>query len=260
MCREPRILADDLSRQPLKLGARLQSELRVQRGAGALVQLESFTLPARAVESDHHLRDEALAVMVLVDERTKLTHQVVVASEGEIGIDPLLERTQALLLEACDLGGAGPQERCVGQDLAAPEPERFPREVGSPSMLTFVGCGAGCRKEARRLEDVEQSAAELKSVASAAPSDGRPVRLEKRAKTGDVTLDRVSGRGRRVLTPDVVDQPLDRNDLVRMQEQHGKHGALLRSSKRDRDPVDADLQGPEDEELEPSGHAHTIGV
>jgi hypothetical protein len=95
----------------LKLGARSQPELPVQRGARALVPLERFPLPARGVEGDHVLRDDPLAVPVLVDERTKLTHQVVVASEGEIRVDPLLQRTQALLLEARDLGGAGAQER-----------------------------------------------------------------------------------------------------------------------------------------------------
>ena len=225
-----------------------------------LVQLKRFRLPARAVEGEHELRDEPLTVSVLVDERTKLTHEVVVASEGEIRVDPLLQRTQALLLEACDLGGAGAEERCVGEHLAAPEPERFPRELGSQAMMTIVRRGAGCRKEARRLEHVEESAAELESVAGAAPSDGRLMRLEKRAKTGDVTLDRVSGGSGRVLTPDVVDQPLDRNDFVRMQEQHGEHDALLRASERHRDPVDADLEWPEDEEPEPRGHAHVAGV
>ena len=68
---------------------------------------------------------EALAIRVLDHERVQLVDQVGVASERQIRVDPLLERSQALLLE---LSPGSSAERCsveVGQRRAAPERERL---------------------------------------------------------------------------------------------------------------------------------------
>ena len=61
-------------------------------------------MPAGAVEGDHELRDEALAIRVLSHERLKLADGPLVATERELRVDAQLERMQANLLETVGLG------------------------------------------------------------------------------------------------------------------------------------------------------------
>jgi hypothetical protein len=43
----------------------------------------------------------------------------------------------------------------------------------------------------------------------------------------DVDLDVLGGRGRRLLSPELVDDPIHRDGLVRTQQKKCEHGALL---------------------------------
>jgi len=50
---------------------------------------------------------------MLADEPLELGHELGVAAEGEVGLDPLLERGQAQLVETRDLGLCERLERDV---------------------------------------------------------------------------------------------------------------------------------------------------
>jgi hypothetical protein len=59
---------------------------------------------------------------------------------------------------------------------------------------------------------------------------------------------RDAGSGR-LDAPELIDQPVARDDLVRMQEQESEQRPLARAGERHLLPVAGDLQRPEDSEL-----------
>ena len=77
------------------------------------------------VEGEHQLRAEQLPVRVHCDERLELPYDVAVAAGGEIGIQPLLERTQTQLVERRRLRLRGRVELAVHERLASPERKRL---------------------------------------------------------------------------------------------------------------------------------------
>ena len=68
-------------------------------------------------------------------------------------------------------------------------------------------------------------------------------------QAGDVVLHRVDGGLRRLEAPELVDQAVDRNNLVRVGEQEGEQRPLPAASKRDRHAVVENLERAEDPEL-----------
>ena len=81
----------------------LEPELVVQAVPGLPVDLEPVGLPAAPVEREHQLRPEALAERVLGAERLELGDERQVAAERELGVDALLDRGEAELVEPLGL-------------------------------------------------------------------------------------------------------------------------------------------------------------
>ena len=90
--------------EPLELGAGLEPELLDERGAGAAVGVERLGLAAGAVEGEHQVGVQALAVRVLGDQRLQLGDHGAVAAEREVELQPVLERGQAQAVEPRALG------------------------------------------------------------------------------------------------------------------------------------------------------------
>ena len=119
-----RVLDEDRPLELLQLDARLEPELVVQERPRPPVDLEPFGLPAAAVEREHQLRAEALAVGVLGDERLELGDERELAAERELGVDPLLDRRQPQLLEPLDLDPRERLELEVGERPSVPQSAR----------------------------------------------------------------------------------------------------------------------------------------
>ena len=109
---------------------------------------------------------------MLADERLELDDELLVASELEIGLDPLLLGGEAELVEARDLGLREVRVSELRQRGAAPEGERLPQLLRGEPGLT-ARASAPCVLE-RVPKDVciELAALEAKAVAVA-------VRLER---------------------------------------------------------------------------------
>src|SRR5262245_999328 len=75
-----------------QLLAGLEPELVPKLPAPAAVDLERLHLPAGAVQREHELGPRPLAVRALLDERRELGDELLVATEHEPGLGPLLER------------------------------------------------------------------------------------------------------------------------------------------------------------------------
>src|SRR5262249_6423939 len=94
---------------------------------------------------------------------------------------------------------------------------------------------------------VELTALDVKQVARWPRHDR--VRAQHPAQLRDVGLHDLSGRRGRSLPPELVDQTLTRDDLVRMEQKHAEKRAELRSL--DQGPMGAadELERPENPEL-----------
>ena len=113
-------MREDRSLQLLELFARLQAEVVDERPSCLLVGLQRVDLPARAVERQHQLGPQPFAQRLARDERGELTDEIGVAAEREISLDPLLERSEAALLEALDVGPGEVVVGEIGQSRPAP--------------------------------------------------------------------------------------------------------------------------------------------
>ena len=100
---ERRVLGED---RPLELAqplSRLDPELLDQRPARVLVGLQRVGLAVGAVEGEHQLRAQPLAVGVLADQGLELADDLGVATERELRLDELLQRRDPQVLEPGDL-------------------------------------------------------------------------------------------------------------------------------------------------------------
>ena len=105
LCRRPkvRLLADDLPREALKILARPEAEIVFQVAPRSLVDLEGLDMATRAIERDHELRDEVLAIRCLLDQPAQLSHELGMAAKGKFRVDADLERPRAKLVQALGL-------------------------------------------------------------------------------------------------------------------------------------------------------------
>jgi hypothetical protein len=136
--------------------------------AGVSVDVECFRLPPGSVEGKHQLAAKAFAQGVPPDELRELLDDVVMATEGEVSLEPLLERRQVQLLEPGDLLLG---ERVIGEldeRRAAPErqsiPQCFRRPVGIARYERFA---AGIEQASKAVE-VELALLDAEQVAVAA--------------------------------------------------------------------------------------------
>ena len=100
---EPRVLVEDRALELAQPLARLDPELVGQRAARVAVGLQRVGLAVAAVQREHQLRPQPLAVGVLGDQPLEPLEQVGVAAQRELGLGQQLERRDAQLLQPRDL-------------------------------------------------------------------------------------------------------------------------------------------------------------
>ena len=242
------VLVEDRALEALQGGARLDPEPVDERGARGGVDLEGLGLPPRAIQREHELSARTLAQRVLADERLELADHLRVASECEVGVDPILERGEPQLLEAGD-GGLGERlEREVAERRTAPQRQRA-SQPRRPGLRVARSEGAA----PLRRQDLEAVEVDLLGLGQQAVP--RPLRhdhpgvAECLAELRHVHLDAVRGRARRLAAPELVDQAVDGDRLVRVQEEDREQRTLLRSPEWEELVPFAGLERSEDAEL-----------
>jgi hypothetical protein len=101
---QPWVLSKDRLLELAEGTARLDAELLDEGAAGVLIARERLGLASRPVESQHQLSSQALAQGVFGDERLERADAGPVASEGELGLELVLECLESNLFEPSDLG------------------------------------------------------------------------------------------------------------------------------------------------------------
>ncbi len=136
--------------------------------------------------------------------------------------------------------------RHVGQCGAAPQIERRTKTLERVAGIAAVEQPPALVQEPHEALRVELVVADLQHV-SGWPGHENLVlappasRLEELAEIGDVALEHVRSRFRGRLTPDLVDQPVGTDYLVRVEDEQRKDGPLLCAAERQERPVRGDL-------------------
>ena len=173
--------------------------------------------------------------------------------EAEVGLDPILERRGPELDES---GRLEPRELAVDvrQGRPVPQRERLPQTHGR-----LLGLPAErpppLVAEALEPREVELPVLDPEHIPGTAGREGlsvraaRSLRLEEPAQRRHVPLQGLDCRRRRPLAPELVDQPVARDGLVRLQEEDREERALLPRAERDEAVAVANLDRPEDPEV-----------
>ena len=193
---------------------------------------------------------------VLGDERLELSDQLVVSPERELGVDPELDCGQPDLLEPGDgslskaLKGevgkrrASPQLQCVVESL-----RRVGRQAASQQAPRLVG---------EVLEAVEIELVGLDPDEVARRPGRQHVVRKGLAKSRDVDAQRGRGVLGRVHAPELVDQPVGRNDLVRVEEKRSEQRTWPGPAQRNLAAFLPHLERSQDPKLHP--HASRCGT
>jgi hypothetical protein len=246
-CRQRGIVLQDPALELLELRAGVDAELFDEQLTGRPACGERVGLPSRAIERKRVLRARVLAVRLGRDHPLQLGHELVVAAERELCIVEEVDGPQPLFLELSSLGRVDGLAGEIGQGLATPEIERAAQVLGRiRSPPRGERCG-GPVDESLEPAEVERRRIEVEAIAGAVPLDA--LAPQRPAEAVHVHLQRGDCRVRRLGSPQRVDEAVPRHDRVRIQQQQGQEGALLRGSERQRAVVPDGLDRAQDTEF-----------
>ena len=205
----------------------------------------SACLPG-AVEGEHELPAQPLAQRVLGDEGLELADELGMAAELELGVDQLLPRRRAELLEPRHLDAAR-TARARGRRAAARARARAPR-AGAPSALGVSTLGR-LRHEPLEAVQVDLLGLDVQDVARLASAN--EIAAERLAQIRDQVLNRPDRGSAEASRPQLFDQAVCRDHLACMEQEQGQEGALLRPPQLERPSLHPDLERAQDAELDP---------
>ena len=189
------------------------------------VHRQRLDLTAGAVQREHQLRAQPLTQRELAYQRVQLADQLLLVAEREIGVDPVLQRRQASLLEPCDLSLSERLVGEVGQRRTAPQPERVAKTSGRGGGICAVERSAALGRQPLELVSVELIGRKLELIPG--PPGVQQAIAQRPAQVKDVSLQCLGGSRGRSLAPQIVDQPLARDHPTAVQQQDRKHRSLL---------------------------------
>ena len=188
---------------------------------------------------------------MLLCERCELAHELRMASYRQVGFDAFFQRAEAQLIEARDRRLREGVVGEVGKRGAAPQAECFPQRGRGSGGLGVHGFFA----QPFEAVEVELSGLQPQFVAGGSCHDR--VGSEAPPQLRDIDVQTLGRGRRRSAAPDVIDQSIGGDDLVRVDQQDAERGARLSLRQRDRAVIVHDLERPEDPEVKPAFHAST---
>jgi len=245
------ILAEDLRVQLLKRLAGVYPKLLHQSPSRPVVGRQGFALVAGSVAGEHELRPESLPPRVCGDERLELADQIRITAEGEIGVDSLLQRREAQVVQPSNLGL---RERGKGQILQRCTPEESERFAqGRCGSLRITGRTRPPTLVHQGVEplQVTLALAHLQYVSGRARQQPfrHPVALQHLSQPRDVRLNRVGGGRRRRVAPKSINQTITRDDLVVVEQQDRQGRPLFRAAERKHSLTVSDFKRTQNQEL-----------
>ena len=119
-----------------QLPGRLDAQFLDQHAASIAVDGQGLRLPPAPVQREHQLSTQPLAQRMLADERLQLTDKLGVASQSQVGIDPVGDSRNPQLVQPADRGLGERLVVDIGERRAAPHAQR-PRSVPAASAASL---------------------------------------------------------------------------------------------------------------------------
>jgi hypothetical protein len=236
----------------------LDAELLHEPGASGLEGRQCVGLPPAAIERQHLQLHQALLEGMRDDQRVQLPQQLAVAAKLKIELDPLDDRSQALLLELRPLGGKQTVRAHSPERLSAPETERLVDPLPSDSRLTVRARPMRLAERLLPAVDIALARLHIQSVAVRLIDEPAAVTAslaQRLAQARDMHLQAVTRSRGRVLAPQLVDQPLSGHDATAHQRQDRKQRAGPLTSQPYRPATRPRLDRTEQLDLQPTAGA-----
>src|SRR5207248_6417271 len=122
-------------------------------------------LTSAAVESEHQLPSKSFAQRMAGDETLKLGDDVLVPAEGEVSVDPVLERSKAELVQPCDLVLGKRVVDELDEWRAPPERQGLAQDGRRVERCVRCKCGTPSGRERRESLGVELALFQLQRIA-----------------------------------------------------------------------------------------------
>ena len=245
-----RVVREDRLLQPPELRPRLEPKLVGKHAPGLLERLERIGLATAAVERQHQLPPEPLPERVVRERRTERRRQLAMLAEGEPDLEVLLERVDVQHLEPACLGA---EPRGAGQPLQrrpAPEGKRRGDRVRRGRNVAGPQRGAGLREQLLEPHGIDDRVLERVAVGRA---DDRLL-SQRGPEPGDVVMERVPRRGRKLLAPEAVDERVDVDHAAVPEREHRQQRLTLRAAHVRGRPARDNLERAEQPDLEWLAH------
>jgi hypothetical protein len=213
-----------LAEQLLQFPPGIHAELVGQGGAGPLVGGQRLGAPPGAVQRPHQQQPPLLPQRLVGQQPAQLGDHLAVPPAGDPGFKLQLGGGQPQLVQPFGLGLHVRRRRDVGQRGATPQRQRLGQQ---PRGRLRVAAGQhlpALAEQRREPVHVQVVRADQQLVARRPGPDHLPVGVpHEPAQPQHVQADQVGGGGRRVVTPQLVDQGVGGHDLPRAQQQPGQH-------------------------------------
>ena len=242
-------MGEDRLLELLQLRPRLETESIDELAAGVGVHVERVRLATRPVERGHQLGAKSLAERSGAHQLPQLTDQLAVAAGGEVGVDASLEHLEPRLLQVRQLPREEALARQIGERLAAPELEGRPQDAGGLFGATLLEEPAAFGAEPLEPEQVELLRGDREHVSGPSGLE-HLMGLEQPPQPRDVLVNRARGVVRPVVAPELLDQPVARDDGPRPEQQQREQAALLDSAEAKPPLAFPHLEGTENAEVE----------
>jgi hypothetical protein len=207
---------------------------------------------AATVERPHQLTAQPLAKRLGANERFQFGYELGVATGGKIGLDPALHAFLPLLRQPRDVRLRERLEREVRQRRPSPERQRAARVAAALAGSCSTSAAPSAAWALNRTVS-SRSASRWSASTRRAPDE---CRRELPPQLRDVHLDGVPGRSRRMLTPEIVDQPVDRDDLAEMEREVGDEHLRFGAAEAQGLAVPSNLERAEQQDLERARIGH----
>src|SRR5436853_875160 len=162
------------------------------------------------------------------------------AAEFDVRRQPLFDREHPEPEQLADLILGEAFEREVRERLASPKGEALSEQIGGDPPFTAIRCRAPVHDELTKVVCIEFTRFHVDEVAGWTRHYGPRTALcwtrKRLAQLLYVNLKRVLGRCGDVLFPQLIDQTVHGDDLIRVQQQDRQQCTLLRGGERD-DPL-----------------------
>ena len=187
---------------------------------------------------------------MLAHQRLELPDQPCVLAERQPRVDSILKRRQSRLPKPGDLALREALVGEIGQRLPTPQRKRLAQAPVGDRRVTRGKRALAAGHQRLKTADVNLLALDREQITVSPRQDH--IVAERLAQLRDVALNDLDRARGRPLAPQLVDQPIGRQHLAAVNQQHSQQRTLLSAAQRDQATILRDLKRPK----YPKVHAH----